>query len=129
MIGIASIYALPLAFVVVHAFYTKHQLIDEDDGPGWTSSETQWHRAGLMMRMIVLAIGAVWVYVPAPSPAYLFHSGSLCVLVFDVSLNLFRGKGFFYVGSKNGKGWDAKVGQWKWPIYFILISLTTLFIL
>jgi hypothetical protein len=129
MMGRIAIYALPIIFMILFAFYTKHQLIDEDDGPGWTKSETIWHRAGLGMRILLMGIGGAWVYVPAPSPAYLFHSAAIGALVFDVALNLFRGKGFFYVGSKTGKGWDAAVGKWKWLIYFILISFTTLFVI
>lgn len=130
MIGIIAIYAILIAYQILRAYYSKHQFIDEDDGPGWTPAETKWHRAGLAMFLTLPALGACWVFkVPAPSPAYLIHATLISALVFDMSLNLFRGRGLFYVGSKEGKGFDAYVQQWKWVMYFIAISFSTLFIL
>jgi hypothetical protein len=125
LIQIAAIYVLPFLFVVFFAIYTKYQIIDEDDGPGWTKSETIWHRSGLAMRIVVAIMGAVWVYFPAPNPKHYFLSMAICAAAFDIGINLLRGRGILDVGKG---GSDAKIGKKKWFFYLVWI-LTSIFLI
>ena len=123
MIQVLAIYILPLAFVLAFAAYTKYQIIDEDDGAGWTHSETMWHRCGLVMRACVALMGLAWVLLPAPPVKHYLLSAGICAAAFDIGINLFRGRPIFDVGQG---GSDARIGKWKWVgyvIYFITVVL------
>ncbi len=126
MMTIILTYALPIAFIVSFAIYTKYQLIDEDDGPGWTFSETMWHRSGLAMRIIVFAIGLAWGYLPAPLEKYVLHSAAICATLFDIILNILRGKPILYYGAG---GSDGRFKNLKWAILFGTVLVTTIFVI
>jgi hypothetical protein len=114
MISIFALYFLSLAYTAFFVLYTKYQIIDEDDGAGWTDAETKWHRYGLLMRLTVALMGAAWVYLPAPNPVHFFIALPLAAAAFDLGINIARGRPIFDLGKG---GWDAKIGIWKWVLY------------
>jgi hypothetical protein len=126
MISIVAIYAFSVAFTCLFVMYSFHQFKDEDDGGGWTKAKARWHKYGLAMRVAVALMGAAWVYLPAPDPKYYFHALSFCPLVFDIGLNIVRGKPLFYYGAG---GWDARVKNLKWGILFGTVIATTIFVI
>ena len=118
---IVAFYLVPILFVLFFAYYTKWQIIDEDDGPNWTKADTKWHRAGLYMRLMVVLAMIGWLL---PSKA---HWKDLVLLLpilsieWDVAINLFRGRHWLDVGVG---GWDAKIGKKKWIGYLIALIVS-----
>jgi len=117
----ALFYLIPILFVLFFANYTKWQIIDEDDGAGYTTADVKWHRAGLYMRAMVVFAMIGWLL---PSRA---HWEDLVLLLpilaieWDISINLFRGRGWLDVGVG---GWDGKIGKKKWLLYLIWLIVS-----
>ena len=119
------LYVLSFIFTGAFVIYTKWQIVDEDDGPGYTPAEKKWHMAGLFMRLAVFSMAVVWVFFPAPHWSHLPLIFILNAASFDIGINIANRKPPLYTATH---GWDGMVGKRKWLIYLVglIASIATI---
>jgi len=109
----AIFYIYNIAFTFVFALYTKYQF--EDEKAGWAKSKGQWHKYGLLMRLMVPGAFVVANYINFALDDLLL-AGAICMPLWDILINKIALKtSWFYNGSTSTT--DKTMKGIKWIAY------------